>query len=177
MNISKKSDKKIDWLETSTVELVKLIVKSGAKSSDIDIHDFIQIFSSLVNGDIGDYDSEKIDFIKSDSNVDLINEILNIRSITGNERFAKIEQFEDALVILNKYHDLNNCIVCNSNIDVNSLLNEKECQKEEIINELDVNDKLILEKIINRVPENDVFDIKNTLQMRSLLTTLIQSTV
>lgn len=163
MNISKKSDKKIDWLETSTVELVKLIVKSGAKSSDIDIHYFIQIVSSLVNGNIGDYDGEKIDFIKSDSNVDLINEILNIRSITGNERFAKIEQFEDALVILNKYHDLNNCIVCDSNIDVNSLLNEKECQKEAIINELDVNNKLILEKIINRVPENDVFDIKNTL--------------
>lgn len=164
LNISKKSDKKIDWLDSRITELVKSIVKSGAKPSDIDIGIFLKTINELEELEGMDYNEDNLEFIKNDLNTELLNEILNIRDITGNENFSKIEQCDDAVTILNKYHDLNSCIVCNNdNIDVDSLLLSKKRQKESIIDQLSTKDKNILEKIINKVSENDVFKIKNIL--------------
>ena len=164
LNIAKKTDKKIEWLDKDSVELVQRITKNGSKPADIDLDDYLSYISSLEQVEIGEYEEEKLEYIKNDSNTELINELLNIRDITGNEKFSKIEQCDDAVLILNKYHDLTNCIVCdNENINADDLISSKKQQKDVIINGLDIRDKNILDRIINRISDDDVFDIKHTL--------------
>lgn len=164
LNIAKKTDKKIEWLDKNSIDLIQKITKNGSKPSDIDLDNFLDYVINLNQMEIGEYEEQKLEYIKNDSNIELINELLNIREITGNEKFSKIEQCEDAVLILDKYHDLTNCIVCdNEIINVDNLISEKKQQKDEIINELDFKDKNILEKIINKVSAVDVFDIKTIL--------------
>lgn len=74
--------------------------------------------------------------------------------------FLKIEQCEDAINILNKYKDLNNCIVCETEINVKQLLIDKKNSKDNIVNSLDDETQKILNNIIAKIGEDDPFDIK-----------------
>jgi len=166
LNISKKSDEKIRWLDANVIKIVESIVARGATAENIDIDDFINTISKMDNISIEEYELEKMKFIKSDMNIEVINQILNIKDITKNEDVSKLEQYDDAISILYKYYDSQNCIVCdNENIDTDSLLTLKQEQEKVIINNLSASDKKILEIILTKFEseDDDVFDIKETL--------------
>ena len=78
--------------------------------------------------------------------------------------FFKIEQCDDAINILNKYKDLNNCIVCETKINVNQLLIDKKNSKDNILSSLDEDTQKILNNIIEKIGEDDPFNIKYTLK-------------
>lgn len=123
---------------------------------------FVDLIQTLALLDVEEYNSEKFDFIRN--NDILTNEILNISTVTQNLEFNKIEENSDAISLLKKYIDKNECIVCDNNdIDSETLLLQKTENKEQVINNLDLETKRILEKIIEKLPNIDPFDIKNNL--------------
>lgn len=164
MNLSKISDSKFLWIDNSLRDTLKKIVNLRSKSTEINLDDYINLIQKLKEEIIEEYDSEKFKYIISDDNYEIINRIRRISDIKESNDFSKIEQYDDAIIILNKYSELNSCIVCdNDSINSKELLAKKNINKTEIINNLDDDTKTILNEIINKIGENDPFSIKSTL--------------
>lgn len=164
MNLSKISDSKFLWIDNSLRDTLKKIVNVRSKSTEINLYDYINLIQKLKEGIIEEYDSEKFKYIISDDNYEIINRIRRISDIKESNDFSKIEQYDDAIIILNKYSELNSCIVCdNDSINSKELLAKKNINKMEIINNLDDTTKSILNEIIDKIGENDPFSIKSTL--------------
>lgn len=182
LGITKKTDKRINWFPDNNREFIKNIVNRSNNADAIDKDYLVQLVQSIEEKIIEEYDIEKLNFFKDESNCDIINQILEIREIIQNEEIKNIEQYDDAIDILSKYQNLTTCIVCDTeNINCNNLLNEKQDKKNTIINNLDRTTKNILNNIINKISETDPFDIKNILIQSialgndSLLTVLINN--
>lgn len=164
MNLSKIYDSKFSWIDNSLHDILKKIVNVRSKSTEINLDNYINIIQVLQEEKMEEYDSEKFKYIISDSNYEVINRIKTISDIKESNDFSKIEQYADAIIILNKYNELDNCIVCdNDNINSKELLEKKTIKKTEIINNLDDDTKSILNEIIDKIGENDPFCIKSTL--------------
>lgn len=164
LGITKKTDKRINWFPDSNREFIKNIVNRSNNADAIDKDYLVQLVQSMEEKIIEEYDIEKLNFFKDESNCDIINQILEIREIIQNEEIKNIEQYDDAIDILSKYQNLTTCIVCyTENINCNNLLNEKQDKKNTIINNLDRTTKNILNNIINKISDTDPFDIKNIL--------------
>ena len=164
MNLSKISDNKFSWIDHSLHNILKKIVNVRAKSTDINLDDYIHLIQKLKEEKLDEHNADKFKYVISDENFEIINRIVRISNIKESNDFSKIEQYDDAIIILNKYNELSNCIVCdNDNINSKELLEKKNIKKAEIINNLDDDTKNILIEIINRIGETDPFNIKNTL--------------
>ncbi len=164
MNLSKISDNKFSWIDKSLHNILKKIVNVKSKSTEIDIDDYINSIQNLKEEKIDEHNSEKFKYIISDGNYEIIDRIRRISDVKESNDFSKIEQYDDAIIILNKYNELDNCIVCdNDNINSKELLEKKNIKKAEIINNLDDDTKSILTEIINKIGESDPFNIKDTL--------------
>lgn len=164
MNLSKISDNKFSWIDNSLHNILKKIVNVRSKPTEIDIDDYINLTQNIKEEKIDEYNSEKFKYIISDGNYEIINRIRRISDVKESNDFFKIEQYDDAIIILNKYNELDNCIVCdNDNINSKELLEKKSIKKTEVINNLDDDTKSILTEIINKIGESDPFNIKDTL--------------
>ena len=164
MNLSKIADNKFLWIENSIQDIIKKIVNIRAKSTEIDLNAYMELIKGIKEVDLGEYDFEKYKYIISNDNYGIINKIRKISSIKKIKNFSKIEQCDDAITILNKYKESDNCIVCdNQNINSKELIEKKNTKKAEIINTLDDKTKSILIEIIDKIGENDPFNIKNLL--------------
>lgn len=164
MNLSKTTDNKFLWIENSIQDIIKKIVNIREKSTEIDLNDYIELIKGIKEVDLGEYDFEKYKYIISNDNYGIINKIRKISSVKKITNFSKIEQCDDAITILKKYRELDNCIVCdNPNINSKELLEKKNTKKAEIINTLDDETKSILIEIIDKIGDNDPFNIKNLL--------------
>ena len=95
----------------------------------------IYINDSDVEKIIEEYDIEKLNFFKDESNCDIINQILEIIEIIQNEEIKNIEQYDDAIDILSKYQNLKREYTKQIKISTNR---KREIEKlNNIINELE----------------------------------------
>ena len=164
LNLSKVTDNKLSWINAGLTNILKKIINTRAKSVDVDIDEFYNLIQNIKYINIEEYDKRKFKYIITDNNYDIIMQVKKISDIKMIKDFFKIEQCDDAINILNKYKDLNNCIVCETEINVNQLLIYKKNSKDNIVNSLDEGTQKILNNIIEKIGEDDPFNIKYTLK-------------
>lgn len=152
-------------IDSKMNEFITNIVNSKSKGRKIDITDFIQFIDSLTLESIGEFDENKMNFLKKDfeETHSIISKILNIDSsqIKKDAHVAKIEKHEEAIKILEKFDDVEECIICDTAINPSELLNSKTQLKTAIFESLDDITKEILENVIDLIDTaNDPFNIK-----------------
>lgn len=145
------------------------IVNRTLKGDDIDRAEFISFIQDPANKCLEDtLDDDKRQFIIQDcSKTGIVDKLLtvNLESVTLTPEIRTIEQHDDAIVILRKYHALNECIVCDNNdFNGDKLLKQKEDGRKKIYDSLDKNTKDLLDKAAMEpsLQNNDPFAIKKS---------------
>ncbi|MCK5659940.1 MAG: AAA family ATPase [Methanosarcinales archaeon] len=166
-------------ISKKTSELLKKITNSGLKNfamdlansqnkgKTIDITDFIHFVNSLTFENISEFDENKMNFIKKDfeKSESVISTILDIDRlrIKQDTNVIKIEEYDEAIKILNKFDYIEECIICDNKINSSELLTSKTHRRAEIFESLDEMTREILENIIKLIDiDNDPFKIKLT---------------
>ena len=152
---------------TDLVTYISDLANNKAKGKNIEQSEFLSTIASLETIEVGDIDEAKYQYLIDDykNKKSIIAQILKLvkEDIQVNEAIKKIEENEDAIGILEKYDYLDDCLVCDRDINRDSLLVGKRISKEEKINALDDKTKEILDKIINAIGQKDPFNIKRTM--------------
>lgn len=167
--ISTKSSHFLDFItDDSLKEYISDLANNKQKGRNISKDDFLHSFSSRNLTEIDNsFDEEKFSFfvedLKSKTSCLIALEQIPISSCCKEAEYEKIEQTDDAVQILEKYPDIHNCIVCDTQIDHDVLLTKKKKQNQHVHETLSQNSKDIIEKVINIVPPTDKFDIKRIL--------------
>jgi len=145
---SKSKGKSIAW-----ADFVKSILSLTPIAVEEDKYPFFQYFIN--------------DFKNEDS---IIRKFLNVSlsAIKKETQFSKIEETNEALRLLEKYKDLTECIVCDSEIDHDSLQEKKKAQNEFAIASLSEEAKNIIQNIISQIKGDDPFCIKDSLKIALL---------
>ncbi|HCC53226.1 MAG TPA: hypothetical protein DEQ30_15270 [Porphyromonadaceae bacterium] len=170
-NISAANSPLIQLLgETNVTELIKDLANTKSKGSKFDTDMIITILSSIDanNFDFSDEQNIKILFLKSDyvnkdSIIQQIEKLNEKNAILANPKVYEIEENTEAIKILERFHK-EQCIVCDS-LDINweLLLTSKNENRTNVINALDKDTQILIEKIIDIIPSNDPFNIKEVL--------------
>ena len=164
LNLSKVNDNKLSCINAGLTNILKKNINIRTKSVDVDIDEFYNLIQNIKYINIEEYDKRKFKYIITDNNYDIIMQVKKISDIKMIKDFFKIEQYDDAINILNKYKSLNNCIVCETEINANQLLIDKKNSKDNIVSSLDEDAQKILNNIIEKIGEDDPFNIKYTLK-------------
>ncbi|GAB6091666.1 AAA family ATPase [Spirochaeta dissipatitropha] len=171
--ISKKNTPFDDLISNPKIfEFVSDIANNRSKGKNINWSDFVNIISSLslVNIDEAQYPyfSYFITDYKNDDSI--IRKFLNISlsTITKEPYYQKIEQTSEAIRILEKYKSLPECIVCDNDIEYETLINKKKTQNESAIASLSKESKDIIKNIITEITREDPFLIKQSLESAML---------
>ena len=90
-------------------------------------------------------------------------EKLNLSEIKKEEKIKKLEETKIATQILKKYQK-EECIVCDNHINHEELLSKKSETVTVIMDSLSETTKKILTEILDEVEENDIFQIKSTIE-------------
>jgi ABC-type lipoprotein export system ATPase subunit len=141
------------------------IANSRSKGKNIDRDDFLSYISSLEETEIPPITEEKLAFFISDyskNNESIIKNFcreVDLSLFTTEENFEKIEESDDAIRILKKYQHSHECIVCETQIETLVLLEKKNVQKKHFIENLTEHAKKIIEKIIEKNDDSDLFRI------------------
>ena len=88
---------------------------------------------------------------------------LDYQSIVANNETIQIERHDDAIKLLDKYHDADSCIVCdNPTFNADALLATKIEKRNRIYDNLDQQTKDLLDKVVRdtSLAISDPFDIK-----------------
>ena len=171
-NISKKTDILLINLEENFPKeyaYITNIINNKKHGADIDRNEFVSfIQDSKKHIPPKNLDEEKQHFFIDDAKgSNIIGTLLkiDINSILPDNEANLLEQYSDAIFILQKYHQLRKCIVCdNENFDGDTLLKEKRNEESRIRKKLDTK----TEKLLNSVAESpslrssDPFHIKET---------------
>ena len=146
---------------------IRSIVNVRVHGNDINRAEFVAFVRNDENMLIAaELEEEKRKFVITDlSKVKVIEKILSINpdEIIVDQNVNLIEQHDDAIEILNKYHSVDSCIVCdNALFNVDVLLERKKENRKNIYENLDQKTKDILEKIVcdSSLMESDPFHIK-----------------
>ncbi len=147
---------------------IRTIVNKQAHSTDIDISDFLEFVRNEKNKKvITDLDDEKKKYVIDDVShrKSIVRKLIELdsNSVIANTEIMKIEQHDDAIGILKKYHEVDSCIVCdNHNFDRNALLRRKTDNRKRIYDGLDPLTKDLLDGVVrdNTLTASDPFDIK-----------------
>lgn len=168
-NISTKTNKLLHLIDNKDIhEIIMDLVNKTSKGKSITVKKFTDVILAVEPYEIEGYDQKKYKFAiedLSDTN-SLINQILALaqNKLTKNEKIVEIEENNEAIHILHKFHDMQQCIVCdNTMIDVDELLEHKESNKESIVSSLDEHIKKIVEKIAQNIDYDNPFKIKENL--------------
>ena len=140
------------------------------KGDKIDFDTFTNLGRWLVAQEdlyVIEYDEKKLAFFKDNyKSGGIVDRILNLDTsgLDQTPGIKKIEQNIEAIKILSKFHDMKDCIVCDTpNINVEKLLHKKSSDKDSIIASLDERAKTIVNSIIESIDDNDPFQIKHAL--------------
>lgn len=151
-------------------EIIKSFAKKGAKISEIDISKTISLFKTLQSQDTASFRVEKLNFIKKDLSDKLKDSISNmiinfkIDKIVKNENVKIIDENLDTLPVLQKYKNINKCVVCETeNIDPENLIKSKIQKEENVKAALNDKEKELLDKITTQLKGEDPFDIKSSI--------------
>ncbi len=159
--------KHLERINPKAYKYVYSIINRNQKGDDIDRSEFIEYIKDPSNRpDIEAIDDNEKQFVIQDfAKTGIIEGILSVdpKSIKKNAAVKTIEQHDDAIEILRKYHTLSVCVVCdNDDFDGDTLLSKKEGNRKSIYEGLDESSKILLEKVAmeSSLKENDPFDIK-----------------
>lgn len=154
-------------INANAYEYIRSIVNKGSRGKNIDFAQFVEFIENADNRmDIDNYDENLLQFtIKDFSKAKVVEKLLEVdlQSIGCSEEVIYIEQHDDAIGILNKYHMLSSCIVCdNQNFNGEELLSNKKQRRNNIYNMLNDNMRNLLDQVINdqSLVGNDPFRIK-----------------
>lgn len=162
VNITKKSDDKIRWIQNDKIkEIVEKIANSRAKYESLDVNELISVCSNLEILQMNNYEEDKLRYFVE--NYEIMNCLMNTITIKANQGINKLEEYNDAITLLEKYPNKNECIVCDSTIDSLTLYNDKKSNKTKIIESLDENTKRIFNSIISKVESNNPFRLREKL--------------
>lgn len=146
---------------------IRSLVNSQKRGKDIDRKEFVSFIRDSGNfPEISQLDTEKRTFMITDlSKAKIIEKIFSIipTEIIADENAILVERHDDAIGILNKYHSLNACIVCdNHSFNGDELLNRKKENRKHIYDNLDQRTKIILDTIVcdSSLIAADPFEIK-----------------
>ena len=148
-------------------QYVRSIVNTRQHGRDIDRTAFVEFIRNEENRPhIFELNEEKKLFVISDlSKAKIIEKILSINpdEVVTDTNVVLVEQHDDAIAILNKYHSSDSCIVCdNPSFNGDILLERKKENRKNIYDNLDDKTKYILDKIVrdSSISSSDPFDIK-----------------
>ncbi|SET73777.1 AAA family ATPase [Lacrimispora sphenoides] len=146
---------------------IKSIVNMRYRGKDINHEDFISYIKNLANREEPlELDEEKTKFVIQDcSKVKVVQRLLEVdaNTIILSSEAPLIEQHSDAIKILDKYHMLHSCVVCdNEAFDGDVLLSQKKNRQRLIYDSLDQKTKNLLDKVAMDLSlvNNDPFNIK-----------------
>lgn len=155
--------------DAEIAEIVKDIVNNKSKGAKYETEVIITKFAAipLVHQDMSDEKQAKLTFLKSDyaSKDSIIQQIENLvkKAVVAQPQVHEIEENTEAIKILDRFHK-DQCIVCDAkDIDWAKLLSAKTDNRAKVIEVLDKDVKVLIQRIIALVPENDPFNIKTIL--------------
>lgn len=167
-NISKTKGALINLIEDSKLkEFVSDIANAKSRGKGINIEEFANKIKTLTVLNIKEYSEDKFNYYIKDienkeSIINKINEITE-NDIRANEKVEEIEENNVAIEILSKYSHKKQCIVCdNPNLPDDLLIKKKE-NKENVFSKLNETEKFIIKEIIEKIPAEDPFNIKENL--------------
>ena len=144
------------------------LANNKQKGNNIDKKEFLDYFAEKNILDISSYDDEKFCFFVNDkkNKTSCLNALLQLQKneFCKEDQYIKIEQTNDAISILKKYQEIHNCIICDNDIDQQALLIKKSDENKNAYNNLSDKSKKIIDGIIMKIPVNDKFDIKKSLE-------------
>ncbi len=165
LNISKKTSPLLEYVVKPKIrEYCSDLANNRSKGSNIDRAEFLESVQALTPHKIQDYDEEKLRFLVQDIGgkgsvilrcVNLVEENLQLDSSIN-----RIEETSDAVSILQKYSYLNDCVVCDNEIDRLKLLAAKTKSHEKIMESLSEHTKGLIDTLKAAVDGNDPFNIK-----------------
>ena len=168
-NVTKISDYLLGYLapvDEVGCSYIKSIVNRSKRGKDINHEEFIAYIKNAENHVPLELDDIKTKFVITDcSSAKVIQRLLEVNATTIilSDEAPLIEQHDDAISILNKYHHLPSCIVCdNRAFNGDDLLRQKQIRKKQIYDSLDQKTKDLLDKVVMDVSlvNNDPFEIK-----------------
>lgn len=146
---------------------LRSIINTRTHGKDINQDEFIAFVRNEDNKPaLIDLEAEKRSWIILDTNKTKITEKiigLDYHSIVANIETMQIEKHDDAIRLLEKYHDADSCIVCdNPTFNAEALLTSKTEKRNRIYDNLDQHTKDLLDKVIRdaALAISDPFDIK-----------------
>ncbi|MGN8799137.1 AAA family ATPase [Candidatus Merdisoma sp. HCP28S3_D10] len=156
-----------DQIHQAAYPYIRSIVNSKQHGKDIDRTSFVTFIRNNENRPtIPELNDEKKLFVVTDlSKAKIIEKILSINpdEVITDANVILVERHDDAIEILNKYHSLDSCIVCdNPSFNGDALLERKKGNRKYIYDNLDKKTKDILDKIVrdSSLIGSDPFDIK-----------------
>lgn len=148
-------------------QYVRSIVNSKQRGDKIDREAFVSFVRNEENRlDILELNEEKKEFVISDlSNTKIIEKILSVNpsEVVSDTNIALVEQHDDAIALLSKYHSYDSCIVCdNPSFDGDEILERKKENRKNIYDNLDEKTKYILDNVVRdkNLSSSDPFEIK-----------------
>lgn len=147
---------------------LRSIVNIREHGKNIDRGEFVAFISEVSNRpNLIELDTDKRIFVINDlaGRVKIVKTLIELdpNTIIANGDIAQIEQNDDAICILKKYHNLHSCVVCdNENFDVSDLLTRKQKNRQRIYDGLDDRTKKLLDKVVRNeeLTTSDPFEIK-----------------
>lgn len=156
-----------DEVHHNAYKYIRSLVNSRQRGKDIDRNEFVSFARNVQNQPtVLQLDDAKREYVISDfSKSKIVERILSInpREVIADPNTLLVERHDDAINILNKYHTLDSCVVCDNHIfNGNDLLNRKKDNRRNIYNSLDEGTKIILDKILSdsSLVSSDLFEIK-----------------
>lgn len=147
---------------------LRSIVNTRTHGKDIDQTEFVDFIRNHVNiPNLIELDPEKKAWVISDCSgkSKIIEKIINLdyHTIVSSQETIQIEQNDDAIGILKKYHSLDTCIVCdNHEFNGDDLLVRKQDNRKRIYDGLNQKTKDLLDKVVrdSSLIASDPFSIK-----------------
>jgi ABC-type lipoprotein export system ATPase subunit len=164
--IKKRNSVIIDYISDENIKsYTSNIANNRSKGSQIERNSFVEYVSNLEVLEIEEYDENKCEFLISEleNNNSVISKIMVLRndSIEQNSSVEKIERHSEAIRILSKFKNVEECIVCDGSLCVEDKLRDKAANREIIYNSLQQNTREILDALLKLVDESDPFSLKH----------------
>lgn len=163
--IDKKGAPVLDYIDGDKVkEYVSDLANNKSKGSNIERRGFIDRVSGFVEQEIPEYSESELYFVVQDLNSkgSVINEIYKIlhENTVVSPALVTVEKSNDAIEILEKYSDLRECVVCDSEIEPELLRDKKIENRQAFIDEIDASTRIIFDEMEARSSKDDPLGIR-----------------
>jgi ABC-type cobalamin/Fe3+-siderophores transport system ATPase subunit len=163
-----------EFIKNESIKIyISNLANTKQKCKGINRYEFITYINSIVPFEEQEVDQEIFNYfvndIKNKESILSSLEKMDLKTVKQKPYFKKIEETEDAVKILEKYQDIEECIVCDNTFEIEKQLPKKKAQNKTAIDSLDEQSKKIIENIIKKITDTDPLDIKNKLR-NALLT-------